>query len=119
MAGALNAESFIERIFSCAGVVMDEGNTLLSDDYLEKLTLLRINNNKKFMGSSCAPTATASPSRSSRCDGRPCAAADHLALVEVGGIASEHARPIDVDVCWRQGHEWGRPPTPWTPSSRV
>ena len=48
MAGALNAESFIERIFSCAGIVIDEGNTLLSDDYLEKLTLLRMN--KKFMG---------------------------------------------------------------------
>ena len=42
-AGALNAESFCERIFSCAGGVMDEGNSLLSENYLEKLTLLRMN----------------------------------------------------------------------------
>jgi hypothetical protein len=45
--GALNAESFVERMFSCAGSVMDEGNSLLSEDLLEKLTLLRMN--KKFM----------------------------------------------------------------------
>ena len=45
--GALNAESFVERMFSCAGGVMDEGNSLLSDLLLEKLTILRMN--KKFM----------------------------------------------------------------------
>ena len=48
MVGTLNAESFVERMFSCAGGVMDEGNSLLSEDFLEKLTILRMN--KKFMG---------------------------------------------------------------------
>ena len=41
--GALNAEGFCERILRATNQVMDKGNTLLSDPYLEKLTLLRIN----------------------------------------------------------------------------
>ena len=45
--GALNAESVCERMFSCAGNVMDEGNSLLSSKHLEMLTVLRIN--RKFM----------------------------------------------------------------------
>ena len=102
MAGALNAESFIERIFSCAGVVMDEGNTLLSDDYLEKLTLLRMN--KKFMGFMRAhhndiaqqefkmtvvraPPPTISPSSKSA-----------ASPPSTPGLSTVH-----VDVCWQQG----------------
>ena len=30
--GALNAESFCERVLSCANNVLTEGNSLLSDD---------------------------------------------------------------------------------------
>ena len=45
--GALNAESFCERILSCANIIMTEGNTLLSDEELEMLVVLRIN--KDFM----------------------------------------------------------------------
>ena len=43
--GALNAESFCERIISAGNLVMTDGNTLLDDDELEKLILLRINRN--------------------------------------------------------------------------
>ena len=45
--GALNAESFCERMFSCAGGVMDSSSTLLGPEYLEWLTVLRMN--KDFM----------------------------------------------------------------------
>ena len=45
--GALNAESFSERMLSCANDVMDEGNTLLSDAEVEMLVLLRMN--REFM----------------------------------------------------------------------
>ena len=45
--GALNAESFAERIISGANLVMGKGNTLLSDKYLEMLVVLRMN--RKFM----------------------------------------------------------------------
>ena len=41
--GALNAESICERILRAAGLVLDDGNTMLADATLEKLTLLRIN----------------------------------------------------------------------------
>ena len=41
--GALNAESFCERMLSCANLVIDEGNTLLDDDEIEKLITLRMN----------------------------------------------------------------------------
>jgi hypothetical protein len=41
--GALNSESFCERVLSACNLVMTEGNTLLGNDELEKLTLLRIN----------------------------------------------------------------------------
>ena len=45
--GALNAESFCERVLSCANDVLTEGNTLLSDEELEMLVVLRMN--RKFM----------------------------------------------------------------------
>ena len=45
--GALNSEGFCERMLRASGQVMTEGNTLLKDDELEKLTVLRMN--KKFM----------------------------------------------------------------------
>jgi hypothetical protein len=45
--GALNAESFAERIISGANLVMNEGNTLLADKHLEMLVVLRMN--RKFM----------------------------------------------------------------------
>jgi hypothetical protein len=41
--GALNAESFAERIISGANQAMDEGNTLLADKTLEMLVVLRMN----------------------------------------------------------------------------
>ena len=41
--GALNAESFCERIISAGNLVMTDGNTLLNDNELEMLILLRIN----------------------------------------------------------------------------
>ena len=41
--GALNAESICERILRAGGLVLDDGNTMLADATLEKLTLLRIN----------------------------------------------------------------------------
>jgi hypothetical protein len=43
--GALNAESFCERVLRCAGHVLTEGNTLLSDEELEMLVILRMNRN--------------------------------------------------------------------------
>ena len=51
--GALNAESFCERVLRGAGHVLTEGNTLLADDELEKLVILRIN---RDLCSSCAST---------------------------------------------------------------
>jgi hypothetical protein len=45
--GALSAESFCERILSCANNVIHKGNTLLSDDELEMLVVLRMN--REFM----------------------------------------------------------------------
>ena len=42
LARALNAESICERILRAAGLVLDDGNTMLADATLEKLTLLRI-----------------------------------------------------------------------------
>ena len=41
------AESFGERVLRCAGHVLTEGNTLLADDELEMLVVLRMN--YKFM----------------------------------------------------------------------
>ena len=41
--GALNAESFCERCLSCANTVMTDGNTLLSNEEVEMLTVLRMN----------------------------------------------------------------------------
>ena len=45
--GALNAESFCERVLSCANNVLTEGNTMLSDEELKMLVILRMN--RKFM----------------------------------------------------------------------
>ena len=46
--GALNAESFCERVLSCANLVVHDGNTVvLSDDEVSKLTVLRMN--RSFM----------------------------------------------------------------------
>ena len=39
--GALNAESFCERVLRCAGHVLTEGNTLLSNSELEMLVILQ------------------------------------------------------------------------------
>ena len=41
--GALSAESYCERILSCANNVIDKGNTLLGDEELERLVVLRMN----------------------------------------------------------------------------
>ena len=41
--GALNAESFSERILSNANDVMTSGNTLLGDEELEMLVVIRMN----------------------------------------------------------------------------
>jgi len=46
--GALNAESYAERIISCANLIVDDGNTLLGDDVLEKLVILRMNRDFMF-----------------------------------------------------------------------
>ena len=45
--GALSAESYCERILSCANNVIDKGNTLLGDEELEMLVVLRMN--REFM----------------------------------------------------------------------
>ena len=45
--GSLLASSFCERINSCANQVLNTGNTLLGDDEMEKLVMLRMN--KDFM----------------------------------------------------------------------
>jgi hypothetical protein len=45
--GALNAESFCERVLSGANLVVTDGNTLLKDTSVTKLTILRIN--REFM----------------------------------------------------------------------
>jgi hypothetical protein len=41
--GAVNAESFAERIISCVNLAMADGSTLLSDKALEMLVVLRLN----------------------------------------------------------------------------
>lgn len=43
--GALPAESFCERVLSCANLVLTEGNTLLGSEELEMLVVLRMNRN--------------------------------------------------------------------------
>ncbi len=45
--GAVNAESFCERVISCANVVMPDGRTLLAYDELEMVVMQRMN--KDFM----------------------------------------------------------------------
>jgi hypothetical protein len=45
--GALNAESFAERVISGSNLVMTNGNTLLGDTMLEMLVVLRMN--REFM----------------------------------------------------------------------
>ena len=46
-AGANLSESFCERIISCANQVMTKGNTLLDDDELQMIVMLRMN--RQFM----------------------------------------------------------------------
>jgi hypothetical protein len=41
--GAVNPETFAERIISCANLAMAYGNTLLNDKALEILVVLRMN----------------------------------------------------------------------------
>ena len=41
--GALNAESFCERVLSCANNVVQTDNTLLDDEEVEMLVVLRMN----------------------------------------------------------------------------
>jgi hypothetical protein len=43
--GAVNAESFAERIISCANPAIADGNTLLNDKALWMLVVLRMNRN--------------------------------------------------------------------------
>ena len=45
--GALSAESYCERILSCANNVITKGNTLLGDEELEMIVVLRMN--REFM----------------------------------------------------------------------
>ena len=45
--GALSAESYCERVLSCANNVITKGNTVLADDELEMLVILRMN--REFM----------------------------------------------------------------------
>ena len=45
--GALNAESYVERVNSMGKLVLTDGNTLLSDDEIQMLVTLRMN--KAFM----------------------------------------------------------------------
>ena len=45
--GALNAESFAERVISGSNLVMTNGNTLLGDKMLDMLVVLRMN--REFM----------------------------------------------------------------------
>ncbi len=40
--GALYAESFYEQCLSCANMVVTEGNTLLQDDEVKMLVILRM-----------------------------------------------------------------------------
>ena len=41
--GALNSESFCERVLSAGNLVVNEGNTLLNPEEVEMLAVLRIN----------------------------------------------------------------------------
>jgi hypothetical protein len=45
--GALNAESFCERLISVANLIQTKGNTLMHDDMIKMLVILRMN--KEFM----------------------------------------------------------------------
>ena len=45
--GVLNAESFCERVISQANLVMTSGTSLLSDEEMEMLVILRMN--REFM----------------------------------------------------------------------
>lgn len=41
--GAVNAESYAERVISASNITMDHGNTSMSDDLYEMLVVLRMN----------------------------------------------------------------------------
>ena len=45
--GALSAESYCERVLSCSNNVITKGNTLLGDEELEMIVVLRLN--REFM----------------------------------------------------------------------
>ena len=45
--GALSAESYCERILSCANNVVTKNNTLLGDEEMEMVVVLRMN--RQFM----------------------------------------------------------------------
>ena len=45
--GALSAESYCERVLSCANNVVVKGNTLLNDEEVEMIAVLRMN--RQFM----------------------------------------------------------------------
>ena len=45
--GTLMAESFCERVLSCANLVVTDGNTLLDDPEVTMLTILRMS--RSFM----------------------------------------------------------------------
>ena len=56
--GALNAESFCERVISAANLVVDTGNTLLGDEEVEMLAILRVNRPfMEFMRATYSSTA--------------------------------------------------------------
>ena len=41
--GALNAESFCERVLSAANLIVTDGNSLLGDEEISMLTIMRMN----------------------------------------------------------------------------
>mmetsp|Transcript_19043 Transcript_19043/g.39188 ORF Transcript_19043/g.39188 Transcript_19043/m.39188 type:complete len:154 (+) Transcript_19043:407-868(+) len=43
--GTLTSESYCERCFSAANIIMDDGNALLGKDSVEHLVILRMNKN--------------------------------------------------------------------------
>jgi hypothetical protein len=60
--GVVNAESFSERVFSCAKKVLPEGRTLLSSEELEMVVLLHMK--EAFMKCMCARRTLQSSRRS-------------------------------------------------------
>ena len=67
--GALNAESFCERVLSCANLVVDEGNALLDDKYITiMLVVLRMSRAfMEFMRANYSAVARSTFKTSGRC----------------------------------------------------